>query len=140
MSESCQMIPSSFWLKFLNVLRDLFSVLFAWTLSMVCLFVVVQVHFGCTFGSGSSGEILLVWSLGISDEVSFKGWEGNFSKECSDPELDSLCESESERDPEPDSEFESESEMSPERSPLTTSFVGAEGCCKDSTKGAISAE
>ena len=82
----------------------------------------------------------LVWSLGISDEVSFEGWEGNFSEECSDPELDSLCESESEHDPEPDSESESESETSPERSPLTTSFVGAEGCCKDSTQGRISAE
>ena len=82
----------------------------------------------------------LVWSLGISDEVSFEGWEGNFSEECSDPGLDSLCESESERDPEPDSESESESELSPERSPLTTSFVGAEGCCKDSTQGTISAE
>ena len=63
-----------------------------------------------------------------------------FSEECSDPGLDSLCESESEHDPEPDSESESESETSPERSTLTTSFVGAEGSCKDSTQGRISAE
>ena len=98
--------------------------------------------FGGTFGSGSCGEGFpkLAWSLGISDEVSFEGREGDFSEESSDPESNSLCESESEHDFESNPEPESESETSPERSPPTTSFVGAEGCCKDPTQRRISAE
>ena len=145
MSEWCQMVPSSFWLKFLNFSKISEGSFFC----SVCLNFIYGTFLCCCVGTFRIYIWIwllwrslrkMIWSLGISDESSFEVWEGDFSEECSDPELDSLCKSESEHDSQSDSESESESETSPEWSPLTTSFVGVEGCCKDSTQGRISAE
>ena len=85
------------------------------------------------YGSDTCEEVLpiLVWSLGFLVKVSFEGWIRDSSKEATDPAPDSLCEPESEHDSDFNTEPESESEAS---------SVRAEGCCKDSTQGRISAE
>ena len=141
MSESNQILWIFFWLRFLKVFIDLLSFLFARFLDMECLFAGISVFcslvlfedfrsglslavisgnwlsFRGAFESGSRREVFygVAWSFRFSNEISFEGWTGDSSERTTDPESDSLCQSESKQGS--DSESESESASSSEGIP-----------------------